>query len=253
MDDEEHIRAGVEPVFWALLIGVWLFTVLTWALIRASSGYGSLTMDGYMRVAKAIESYGTGCSSWTIESMPVLNVLQIIRQLSLWLALTFYIFRGALPSAGDGIFIATAALCFAGVVFFSVAEAAFWFFGAFGWTFGLRIIEALLFFVALITAIVELSHIASPDSCAASVALIIVLSIIFFHEVLVLLPRNYYFSRYRKTRFADNHHNQQHHHHAGYVRAANVLEGGRSVSSYAQPSQLGVSLSTSRASSAAFH
>lgn len=238
MDDVEHIRAGVEPVFWALLIGVWLFTVLTWALIRSSSGYGRLTRERYEKISNSIRDHRHGCASWTIESMPALNIMQAIRQLALWLILTFYIFRGALPSSGDGIFIATVALVFTAVLVFSAAEATFWFFGAFGWSFGLRIVEALLFFVALITAIVEITHIASPDSCTASVVLIIVLAIIFLHEIFVLLPRNYYFSSYR------NHH--PHH----YYRDPNSLESSRASAALTSP--LAVPLSASRASAAAF-
>jgi len=193
--EEAHESIGLLGEFWVTLIALFLFTVPSWAKISTFGDSGVLRLLRYRTIQDTFVAQG-GCGGFVLRSTWLLALLQLVRNLSLWLAWTFYLVRGASLAPNDTLFIVNNSLLLAGVVFYNLAEATFWQIGSFGWSLGFRIVEAIVFLAALIVVAIELACLQDGETCGEIIFLLVVLSIIFLHEALVLVPRNYYFWKY---------------------------------------------------------
>lgn len=174
---------------WTTLIAVFLFVVPDWASIK-TWGNSFLTQQYYEDLLEAARNRSGG--SLIVRSSVFLWIMQIIRNIALWLTWTFVILQNAYPDgtlAFTTFYIVINSLVFAGTVFHVGCEAAFWQAGWFGFSFALRIIEVLIFIAAAILETILVAN-NTPDS-GWDIAFLVVLWIIVAHGLFVLLPRSW--------------------------------------------------------------
>lgn len=147
---------------------------------------GYWTQSQYESVTQRIKDR----TSLVLTSSWALMIFGLIFKLALWLAWFFYISVGAIPGF-ETLFITINSLIFAAVVIGVGADIGFWQVGWLGWSFFLRIIEALALTAAFIIEIIEMTQLTSIGWW--NWFLVILLGLVWVWVVFVGLPRAYYY------------------------------------------------------------
>ena len=243
-----------EAGTWFALVALFLFTVPNWGSMKVFDGAGNMSQDEYEALSADIAENAT-CGSFILRNSWALIILQIARNLALWLAWFYFLVLSPatnqfLDAANGGttngtFYVIINSLLFAAVVFHVLAENWFWQLASFGASFALRIIELIVYVAAAIIVWIYYAglpaKVAADDDTPAELSygqilfLGIVLTIIVLHVALILLPRNYQFwsrasetTRYQQMGGAGNKlipsaASPQQHNSAAHMRAASAL------------------------------
>lgn len=181
-------NAFLNPIGWVALAALFVVVATPWSRVSTFGNVGAMTRSAYDDLEKAAQQSWAG---FFVAGAPlVLFILQVVRNIALWLSWTFYLVLGPAltPGVSTSFYIAVNSLVLAGSVFHTVTEDVFWSLRWYALASFLRFLEWAAFLAAFIVALVEFVRIDTAlEETATNLFLTIVLGIIVLHTTWLFL------------------------------------------------------------------
>ncbi len=177
---ETIAAAFLNPIGWIALLAIFVVVATPWARFTTFGNVGAMNRAAYDDLEKAASQTWLG---WFVGGAPlILFLLQVVRNVVLWLSWTFYLVLGPALTVSANFYLAVNSLILAGAVFHTIAEESFWNLRMFALATFLRFLEWAVFVGAFIAALIEFINIDSAnEEVGTNLFLVIVLGIIVVH------------------------------------------------------------------------